>query len=136
MPLANLIVTILTSLVIIAVTASVIKGIIWPSEETKAKEAAERAKKEAADTSGTIYGKNPHRYRLTIMFGLVALGLSALSYTVLSSSLSDGLTVDTAAGLAIAAATVFFYYVYFGVIRNCWRECERRANSGVPVNQD
>lgn len=136
MPLANLIVTILTSLVIVVVTASVIKGIIWPSEETKAKEAAERAKKEAADTSGTLYGKNPYRYRLTIMFGLAALGLSAISYLLLASSLGDGLTVDTIAGFAIAAATVFFYYVYFGVVRNCWRECERRASTGVPVDQD
>lgn len=116
--------------------AAYVKDLYWPSDEIKEKRAAERAEKEAEDTSGTFYGINPHRYELTGKLGILAIGLTLFSVWALQSGLSSGSLIDTAFGAVIAGATVYFYYILYTVIKSCWRECERRASTGIPVDED
>jgi hypothetical protein len=132
----NTILASLCSLMILIIFAAYVKDLYWPSDEIKEKRAAKKAAEEAADQSGTFYGINPYRYELTAKLGALAIGLTLLSAFALQAGINASSARDIFFGTVIAAATVYFYYILGSVVKSCWRECERRVSTGIPVDED
>lgn len=120
--------------------ASIVVGMIidavWPSEEIKEKRRLARAKRDAADTSGTLYGKNPYRFQIVAMFAFLAFLFTWLDWALIDTFLRDGASAFTIFSLVILATSAGFYYLFYTVIKSCWRQCERRVSTGIPVDDN
>lgn len=120
--------------------ASIVVGMIidafWPSEEIKEKRRLARAEKDAADESGTVYGKNPYRFEIVAMFAFLAFLFAWLDWALIDNFLRDGASPFTLFSLLVLIASAGFYYLFYTAVKSCWRKCERRVSTGIPVDDN